>query len=235
MKKRILLKKIIAPVAIVLAGPFLVNDLARNPVNAFNKFSGSGKIVEDNLEEMVELPEVVELARIPETVEIPEVVYDDYKENPGGYDENEPDAVTLARLIYAETRSEWRSPEVLFHKGSSVLNRVKDRGKSVNGAIFEKRQYKALIDHNRAFFDNPSNFMGRSADKNSWEAIYEVAQDLIENGPMYETDYTIHQKHGENDPSVEYGWIRDGLKNGQIEKIGKLKTTTGFYHYYKDI
>ena len=140
----------------------------------------------------------------------------DYRNNPGIYQKEEPDEVTLARLIYAEARSEWRNPDILNHKGSSVLNRLGRKKPAIEEVIFQRGQYEALSDGNRKYFDNPSKFIETSEiDKRSWKSCYRVAKNLIENGPEYRTEFTILQKKGEplpeksNKPSRS--WIKKVL------------------------
>ncbi|PIN94844.1 hypothetical protein COU53_02050 [Candidatus Pacearchaeota archaeon CG10_big_fil_rev_8_21_14_0_10_30_48] len=148
------------------------------------------------------------------------------------YSEEESDELTLARLIYAEARSEWENPEILYHKGSSVLNRAK--GSSVKKAIFEDAQYKSIRDGNSKYFLNPEKSVEESRiNEEAWKVCYNVAEELIEEGPKYDTFFTIHQKANEKAPEKMYGWVRDGLKNGEMKEITVLASTSGKYHFYK--
>ena len=156
-------------------------------------------------------------------------------ENPGKYNPNEPDTLSLARLIYAETRSEWeKHPEILYHKGSSVLNRAKKRKQTIKDSVFEQEQYKAVRDGNSEYFHNPFRFIEQSmADKKAWETCYKVAEELIKSGPKYKTEYAVHQKTGEADPSNKYGWVKRGLQSGEFKEITKIPSSTrGTYHFY---
>ncbi|MEM3113477.1 MAG: hypothetical protein QXI33_03600 [Candidatus Pacearchaeota archaeon] len=145
---------------------------------------------------------------------------------PGKYDLNEPDELTLARLVYAEVRSEYKNPEILKHKASSVVNRAEKKGIGIKGAIFEPNQYKALKDSNKSYFYNPSKYVEKSViDKEAWEECFRAACEVL-NGDKYETFYTLHQKNGEEDPKIKYKWAKN------LKRIAKIPTKEGFYHFY---
>ncbi|MEA3329120.1 MAG: hypothetical protein U9Q06_00060 [Nanoarchaeota archaeon] len=148
--------------------------------------------------------------------------------NPQKYSDSESDSLTLARLIYAEARSEWKNERILEHKGSSVLNRTKNREISVKDAIFQKHQYKAIRDDNKSFFYNPTKSIEKSIiNKRAWEKCYAVADELIKNGPKYETEFTIHQERRGLKPEVEFGWVKG------LEEIEQVKSINGIYYFYK--
>ena len=148
------------------------------------------------------------------------------------YSEKEADELTLARLIYAEARSEWENPEILYHKGSSVLNRAK--GSSVKKVIFEDAQYKSIRDGNSKYFLNPEKSVEESRiNEEAWKVCYNVAEELIEEGPKYDTFFAIHQKANEKSPEEMYGWVRKGLRTGEMKETVSLASTNGWYHFYK--
>jgi hypothetical protein len=156
--------------------------------------------------------------------------YQDYLSHPGYYNEEEPDEVSLARLIYAETRGEWKTPEILKHKGCSVMNTVEDG--SIKGAIFQEGRYTALVDGNRKYFDNPSKFIEESEiEKKAWEICYKISQEMLVNGAPYKTTHTWHKnKDGRvnEKPQVKPYWAK------VFPLVDEIPTTRGTYHFYKE-
>ena len=178
----------------------------------------TNKFEQENLETILKDVEIIDSEK--ETKVIPK------------YSETEADELTLARLIYAEARSEWENPEILYHKGSSVLNRAKNS--SVKKVIFEDAQYKAIRDGNSKYFFNPKNSVKESKiNEMAWKVCYDVAEDLIEDGPKYNTFFAIHQKANEKSPEEMYGWVRKGLRTGEMKETVSLASTNGWYHFYK--
>ncbi|MAG07626.1 hypothetical protein CMI46_02320 [Candidatus Pacearchaeota archaeon] len=157
--------------------------------------------------------------------------YRDYSSYPRYYNEDEPDEVTLARLIYAETRGEWENPEILKHKGSSVLNTVEEDG-SIRSAIFKEGRYIALVDGNRKYFNNPSEFIEESEiEKKAWERCYEIAQEMLVNGAPYKTTHTWHKnKDGmvNGEPQVKPYWAK------VFPLVDEIPTTRGDYYFYEE-
>ncbi|MEM3074829.1 MAG: hypothetical protein QW727_02725 [Candidatus Pacearchaeota archaeon] len=155
-----------------------------------------------------------------------------YKANPGDYHKNEPELVTLARAIYAEARNLHKNKKILLHKGSSFLNRMKERNLSLEDVIFEPNQYSFLTDQNKAYFFNTGKYTNKFIkDKEAWKDCYDVAVELIENGPLYPTTHTWH-KYDDNryrgKPQKKPVWTE------RFIEIDKIKTPNGTYYFYTE-
>lgn len=218
MKKRSLLSKMFVPGAIAIVGALAVNDLARNPIKAYNKLITDEQVVEDNLENITELPEVAELARTSETIEIPDVVYDDYKENPQNYDFGEgSDTLELTRLLVGEAEKYWdwkndsKSRKYLELVAGSVLTRQNDFNTDLKSIIYEihknKKARKGYAFEYSCFNDFSDNHgkvidpLNNGVKQEVWDSLYEFAEKAIAEGPKYDLDHYTKVNQFWEDPA----------------------------------
>ena len=154
-----------------------------------------------------------------------------YLTNPPEYSADEPDEVSVTRLVYSETRSEYKKPVILKHKACSVVNRSKERGLEIKDVIFEDMQYKALRDGNSPYFYNPSNFTSVSEiDLEAWQKCYEVAESIFKEGAPYKTTHTFLEKLKDKDQIIPK-WVNE------LTPVANIKTVDGkgIYHFLTEL
>lgn len=154
-----------------------------------------------------------------------------YLTSPPEYSAEEPDEVSVTRLVYSETRSEYKKPIILKHKACSVVNRSKERGLEIKDVIFEDMQYKALRDRNSPYFYNPSNFTSVSEiDLEAWQKCYEVAESILKGGVPYKTTHTFLEKLGDKNQTIPK-WVNT------LTPVANIKTVDGkgLYHFLTEL
>ena len=154
-----------------------------------------------------------------------------YLTNPPEYSADEPDEVSVTRLVYSETRSEYKKPVILKHKACSVVNRSKERGLGIKDVIFEDMQYKALRDGNSPYFYSPSNFTSVSEiDLEAWQKCYEIAESILKEGAPYKTTHTFLEKLEDKNQSIP-NWVNT------LTPVANIKTVDGkgLYHFLTEL
>ena len=154
-----------------------------------------------------------------------------YLTNPPEYSADEPDEVSVTRLVYSETRSEYKKPVILKHKACSVVNRSKERGLGIKDVIFEDMQYNALRDGNSPYFYSPSNFTSVSEiDLEAWQKCYEIAESILKEGAPYKTTHTFLEKLEDKNQSIP-NWVNT------LTPVANIKTVDGkgLYHFLTEL
>jgi len=189
-----------------------------------------GKIKQKKLEEEAEIIRA-EQEQIQREIDEKNRQRNMYLTNPPEYSADEPDEVSVTRLVYSETRSEYKKPVILKHKACSVVNRSKERGLGIKDVIFEDMQYKALRDGNYPYFYSPSNFTSVSEiDLEAWQKCYEVAESILKEGAPYKTTHTFLEKLKDKDQTIPK-WVNELTPVANIETVdGK-----GLYHFLTEL